>query len=689
MGNAAGMITKAKSYIGQGYSHFTATFGGGCFHWCAAFISTLGVETDNTGVIPKDTSCTSMMNWWKSKGQWHDQNSGYAPAPGDIQYFDWDHSGDCDHVGLVIAVSGNTVTTIEGNTGNGGPDSTKVSQNQYSVTDSDIRGWGHPTYGSASPGLGDGTGSLAEAAGGGGDITAQGLLTDEDLGYSPDFEKYAEIYESMNSSYTDSELNAMHQMSKLRGIIGMPPQYLPSTDLRLGYNTSDTTFDVKHLGTDYLKSIASKMPLIYLTPCEPVFLPSLSGTDRKKGLEKYVKALTNSDDSQAISSLLDDYSGKIYSVEHCYEKYFNYVNPACRAMAEFLQLENPIYDSVRGDMNPYTYNWAWNYLDSEELDLGSEDMMGSDDKFSFGDAIEDMQRVAYYRGSIPLYANAETNTSREFSNSTTQSQLASSVNALSDQARELQYILGLSTSQMGLKFDELKEAMSEDLNNLNSFINKLPVGGGLFSTIVSGINTTIAGGKLMFPELWSDSEASESYSIQAKLIAPDPDNFSIWEYVLVPLIHLWALVSPRQSDKYGYVSPFLVKGFCKGLFNIDMGIITSMNVTLGKENCWNKDGLPTVVEVQMSLKNLYNQLSMSNVGNMKYGIMANIAEMDFLANLCGINYNVPDATRYAKMYADLNIVSKLTDIPTNISTLWTKMVDNRIVNISNKLSRRY
>lgn len=683
MGSAAGMIAKAKSYIGSNYQHFTATFGGGCFHWCAAFISTIAIESSNNGCVPKDTSCTSQMNWFKSKGVWHEK-SGYTPKAGDIIYFDWDYSGDCDHVGLVISSRANTITTIEGNSGDGGPSTTSVKSNSYPLSYGPIRGYASPAYGTSSPGTDTETGSLSEAA-------EAGILSDEDIGYTPDFEKYAEIMEAMNTSYTDTELKTMHQMSKLRGIIGIPPQFLPSTDLRLGYNSEDgdLTFDVKHLGTDYLRSIASKMPLVYLTPCEPVFLPSLSGSDKKKGLEKYVKALASGAESQNLESLLDDYSGKIYSVEHCYDKFFNYVNPACRAMAEFLNLENPIYDQIRGEEKPYTYNWAWNYMDSEDLEFGSSDILGVDEKLSFADKIEDMQRTAYYRGSIPVYCNMEPTSSREFSNETTQSQLASSVNALSDQARELMYIMGVSSSTLGIKFDQLKEELSGDISNLNDFVSKLPVGGGLFSTIVSGINTTIAGGKLMFPELWSDSSSGDSHSITVKLIAPDPDAYSIWEHVLCPLIHLWALVSPRQSDKHGYVSPFLVKAFCSGVFNIDMGIVTNMSVTLGKENCWNKDGLPTVVEVQMSIKNLYNQLSMTSMSNMKYGMMANIGEMDFLANLCGVNYNVPDALRYAKMYADLNYVSRIKDIPTNVKTLWNKMFDNRIVNISNKLSGRY
>jgi cell wall-associated NlpC family hydrolase len=41
-----------------------------------------------------------------------------APQPGDLAIFDWD-GGLPDHVGIVIGAHGNTLRTVEGNTGIG------------------------------------------------------------------------------------------------------------------------------------------------------------------------------------------------------------------------------------------------------------------------------------------------------------------------------------------------------------------------------------------------------------------------------------------------------------------------------------------------------------------------------------------------------------------------------------------
>ena len=51
---------------------------------------------------------------------------------GVIIFFDWDHDGASDHVGIVESCDGTTVHTIEGNSGN------TVKQNSYTVNSQSI-----------------------------------------------------------------------------------------------------------------------------------------------------------------------------------------------------------------------------------------------------------------------------------------------------------------------------------------------------------------------------------------------------------------------------------------------------------------------------------------------------------------------------------------------------------------------
>lgn len=64
----------------------------------------------------KVASCTALWNWANRKGLAVSKNN---LRRGDIVFFDWDRSGDCDHVGIVEAAGSSQVTTIEFNTSKG------------------------------------------------------------------------------------------------------------------------------------------------------------------------------------------------------------------------------------------------------------------------------------------------------------------------------------------------------------------------------------------------------------------------------------------------------------------------------------------------------------------------------------------------------------------------------------------
>ena len=62
--------------------------------------------------------------------------SGSIPTAGRIIFFDWDHDGVSDHVGIVESCDGTTVYTVEGNSGDA------VKENSYTVHSTSIMGYG-------------------------------------------------------------------------------------------------------------------------------------------------------------------------------------------------------------------------------------------------------------------------------------------------------------------------------------------------------------------------------------------------------------------------------------------------------------------------------------------------------------------------------------------------------------------
>lgn len=103
--------------------------------WCACFVSWCYAQAGATE--PKFSGCTSGgMGWFQSHAQWADRN--YTDiAPGDAIFFDWDGSGDADHVGIVVGVENGTVYTVEGNSSGD-----MCRYNSYPLGSSVIRGYG-------------------------------------------------------------------------------------------------------------------------------------------------------------------------------------------------------------------------------------------------------------------------------------------------------------------------------------------------------------------------------------------------------------------------------------------------------------------------------------------------------------------------------------------------------------------
>ena len=69
--------------------------------WCACFVSWCADQSGliESGKVPKFSLCSSGVTWFQGKNKW--QSGGTTPSAGMIIFFDWDHDGNSDHVGIV------------------------------------------------------------------------------------------------------------------------------------------------------------------------------------------------------------------------------------------------------------------------------------------------------------------------------------------------------------------------------------------------------------------------------------------------------------------------------------------------------------------------------------------------------------------------------------------------------------
>lgn len=120
-------------------------FGFNCA-WCALFIDFLFDEyTFPNFCGTEHSSCTAQMNYFKRVNRWHDRTA-KGIQPGDIVYYDWDLSGDADHVGLVVYVDDDKLIVVEGNYGTESYDKTRVARRTINRSYQFIRGFGVPEY---------------------------------------------------------------------------------------------------------------------------------------------------------------------------------------------------------------------------------------------------------------------------------------------------------------------------------------------------------------------------------------------------------------------------------------------------------------------------------------------------------------------------------------------------------------
>lgn len=89
---------------------------GGAYAWCMAFVWWVFREAGFN--LYKTASCTAFVNRYKAFAPSQIVTTSYKP--GDIVFFDFGGKRKkTEHVGIVVGVVGNTILTIEGNTGTG------------------------------------------------------------------------------------------------------------------------------------------------------------------------------------------------------------------------------------------------------------------------------------------------------------------------------------------------------------------------------------------------------------------------------------------------------------------------------------------------------------------------------------------------------------------------------------------
>lgn len=473
--------------------------------------------------------------------------------------------------------------------------------------------------------------------------TIQTYLTDEERQI---------IYEQyVNTEYgdvmDDKDAADTLLLTDLNGIWGIPYQFPDTVDPPLVLSDDECDNEDKKKSNDnrtgfgyfYADRIINRIPLLIMSPGKVSYMQGYK-TGQKSAILETLASVAGGDSNASVIGDFLTKPGKYYTFEYDEASYWEYVNTMNHACAVYLGIQD-----VEVSLNGYSERlgkFRWEKCSNNKFDS----LLTSNKQY------------------VCFYTDADTTKQETFGNSTQKSQLADQINSMSDIAKEIQFLLGANT---GITLPWMQEGAVESINEkIGQICNDNLNGIQIVQDIGKEFATIATGGKLIFPEIWSDSEFTQSLDVKLKLRCPCPNKVSWFLDILAPINMLIALTMPRtpygknstgrdssEPMANGYYCPFLVRAFYKGLFNCDMGIITDLSITKGKEGSWTIDGLPSEVDVDLTIKELYNVMAMTTTGQ-PTEFLNNTTFLNYLANSCGISINKPDVERSMDMWLMAN-----------------------------------
>lgn len=186
-------------------------------------------------------------------------------------------------------------------------------------------------------------------------------------------------------------------------------------------------------------------------------------------------------------------------------------------------------------------------------------------------------------------------TSESFSNETGESSIAQQVNQKAQQARDAKF------SVAGGNIDGSSGFLSSAISAIGGILSGAAdaIGGVSIDNVLAGA------GNLDFPDVWKSSSFSKSYHFNMSLRSPYGDTYSILQNLYIPLSLLLGGALPRGIGAAAYTSPFVCRAYCKGMFAVPLGMITSMTIKRGADQFgWTTSKLPTCIDISFEIKDL-------------------------------------------------------------------------------------
>lgn len=465
-------------------------------------------------------------------------------------------------------------------------------------------------------------------------------------------------------------------------LFGVPYQFTPLVDPRVTGISSE-------VGKNFTENILLEAPICTVIPGNPAFLPG-QGKARQISTAQAILGASDADGTlKSFARGIDEKDMKLYDFKPAFNDYIKYVNMMCRVGATFLQLGDDSEGLPGGRMEFSNYDWRrykWNnkatgnflsrvgrvsgLLKSKNGEDGNHDAGGS------GESISSIMKNYNY---VQFYIDSDVSPDESLSNSTG----ASSFKGLLDQGSSTLKEVAFMANSGGID--------STTLNGFTEGITSAMQGGVSAILGTNGIGTAVGriinlgsealkGNNLIIPDIYQNSEYSKSYSFTVHLKTPYGTRFGYFYDIFVPMMHLLALVMPRQQSANSFNSPFLLKAYVNNTFTCNLGIASSISIQKVSDS-FSTSGLPSEVDVTIQINDLYSDLMMTPSSSPKM-FVENTSLVEYLATACGLDLTAPNIGLKWKTILE-TYESSFKDIGTNISS----GINNAAFNLLQKVGK--
>lgn len=469
--------------------------------------------------------------------------------------------------------------------------------------------------------------------------------------------------------------------------LGYPPKF--NMDIDLQYTDQDSTdsdsegpvgtgVDITPgIGRVFAKTFLSNPPILSICPGKVKMFPDLMGVKKDNFIDMMADMATSDSLRDKINS--DDaarFSGRLYQFEADTQSYGRYVNALCRACAIMLGIGDekvPNLGSKQLKNFDYAY-WSLRADITKDPETGEDTSIWKD---FFSGPIKNAKKVFTSLVEDTTYLNfflhgSETSVSESISTDVENSPLDSIpiFNTINSLGSVTNYLTGagftLGNDQSSV-WESLKDALGW--------------GGTGVDGLMDIAKNVMKGGKVVLPKMVSGATYGKSISCNTRFISPYGDKLSVFLKCIIPICHLLALALPRQISDNMYTYPFVISANQLGQFNVDLGVVTNMNITRGgmDNTSWTINSLPTEWDVSFDIIPLVDELMMTGT-NHPVLFCKNVGLLSYLGNMCGFDLIANNADTRLEITKAF-IINKFSGYP--------RSIENRLVDQLNRLATKW